>query len=137
MDNGIQIFVYDDSLHFFQLFLSYFYMLKWENPGTVNKLKIDDEIRFEYLFLVLDPCISNFVSYNRLVIMINKTHLKGKYMGVMFVARIMDVNKQIYPLAFGFGDGENDQSWTWLLIELCNVIGPSKLDDYFKLSYKH
>ena len=38
----------------------------------------------------------------------------------MFVAITMDGNEQIYP--FGFGNGENDQSWNWFLTELHNVI---------------
>ena len=33
-------------------------------------------------------------------------------MGIMFVAPIIDVNKQSFPIAFGFGVKENDQSWT-------------------------
>ena len=83
-------------------------MIKWENPRTVTKLKIDDENIFEYLFLTLGPCISGFVSCCRLVIAIDGTHLQGKFMGVMFVATAMDGNKQIYPVAFGFSDAEND-----------------------------
>lgn len=29
----------------------------------------------------------------------------------MFVASFMNDNNQIYPLAFGIGDNENDASW--------------------------
>ena len=58
----------------------------------------------------------------RPIIVIDGTYLKGMYKGVMFVATTMDGNEQIFPLAFGFGDGENDQSWSWFLIELRNVI---------------
>ncbi|KAK3195742.1 hypothetical protein Dsin_027052 [Dipteronia sinensis] len=35
----------------------------------------------------------------------------------------MDGNNQIYPLAFGYGDSENDASWSWFLTELHDVIG--------------
>ena len=35
----------------------------------------------------------------------------------------MDGNEQIFPIAFGVGDLENDQGWKWFLNELCNVIG--------------
>ena len=40
----------------------------------------------------------------------------------MFVATVIDGNEQIYHVAFGFGDWKNDQSWTWFLTELRNVI---------------
>ena len=53
---------------------------------------------------------------------IDETHLKGNYIGVMFVVTTMDGNEKIYPLAFGFDDGKNDQSRTWFLTELRNVI---------------
>ena len=55
----------------------------------------------------------------------------------MFVATIMDGKEQIYLITFGFGDGENDQPWNWLLTELRNMIGSPILDDYFKSSYKY
>ncbi|KAK0593323.1 hypothetical protein LWI29_034749 [Acer saccharum] len=41
----------------------------------------------------------------------------------MFVACCMDGNNQIYPLAFGYGDSENDASWSWFLTKLHDVIG--------------
>ena len=58
----------------------------------MTKLKIDDENRFGYLFLVFGPCIYGFVSCCKLVITIDGTHLEEKYMGVMFVATTVDGN---------------------------------------------
>ena len=72
------------------------------------KLKIDDENRFEYLFLTLGPCIYDFVSSCRPVIAIDGTHLKRKFRGIMFVTTTMDGNEQIYLFAFGFNDELND-----------------------------
>ena len=74
MDHGIKILyskawrtkeyaqnlVYGDPLHFFHLLPSYFYLLQHENPEIMTKLKIDDENRFEYLFLPFGPCIFSF-----------------------------------------------------------------------------
>ena len=53
------------------------------------------------VFLVVSCC--------RSIIAIDGTHLKGKFKGVMFVATTMYGNEKNYPIAFGFGDGENDQ----------------------------
>ena len=65
------------------------------------------------------------------VIVIDGTHLKGKFRGVMFVATTKDADEQIYPFAFGFGNRENDLSWTWFLTKHRNVIGSPRLHDYF------
>ena len=53
------------------------------------------------VFLVVSCC--------RSIIAIDGTHLKGKFKDVMFVATTMYGNEKNYPIAFGFGDGENDQ----------------------------
>ena len=50
----------------------------------------------------------------------------------MFVIATKDGNEIIYPVAFGFGDGENNASWTLFLTELHNIIGSPRLGDYFK-----
>ena len=79
---------------------SYFYMLEQENPGTVTKLKLDDDNRFEICFMVFDACILDFRECCRLTIAIDGTHLKGKYKGILFIATAMDGNDQIFPRAF-------------------------------------
>ncbi|KAL5568403.1 hypothetical protein UlMin_024978 [Ulmus minor] len=54
---------------------------------------------------------------------INATHLKGKYRGVLFTAVCHDANQQIFPLAIGVGDSENDAAWTWFLKRVKDVFG--------------
>ena len=61
--------------------------------------------------------------------------LKAKYLGTLFIATCKDVNNQIYPLAFGIGDSENDNSWEWFLTKLHYAIG--HVDDLFLISYRH
>ena len=91
---------------------SYFYMLEQENPGTVTKLKVDDDNRFEICFMEFDAYIFSFRECCRLAIVIDGTHLKGKYNGILFIATAMDGNDQIFPIAFGVGHLENDRCWT-------------------------
>ena len=121
-----QNIIYGDPFHSFQLLSSYFYMLEKENPGTITKLLKDEENRFEYAFMSLGPSITGFKECCRPVIVIDGTHLKGKFRGVLFVAAAKDGNEQIYPIAFGVGDKENDRSWSWFLTELRHVIGSPK-----------
>ena len=41
----------------------------------------------------------------------------------MFVATCKDGTNMVYPLAFGFEDGETDEAWTWFLLHIREVIG--------------
>ncbi|KAK3225677.1 hypothetical protein Dsin_005539 [Dipteronia sinensis] len=71
----------------------------------------------------------------RPVIAIDGTHLKDKFSGIMFVAICLDANNQVFPLACGFGDVEDEMSWSWFLNELKNAIGSSK--DWMIISDRH
>ncbi|KAH9684851.1 SWIM-type domain-containing protein [Citrus sinensis] len=51
------------------------------------------------------------------------THLKGLYRGSMFVATCLDGNNQLYPLAIGIMDSENNDAWEWFMMKLYGVIG--------------
>ncbi|KAL8491753.1 hypothetical protein ACS0TY_023375 [Phlomoides rotata] len=67
--------------------------------------------------------ISDFTRYGRPVIVIDGTHLKGKYRGTLFVAVTQDGNGQIFPLASGVGNVECNESWTWFLRCLQEAFG--------------
>ena len=66
----------------------------------VTKLKVDNENRFEICFMAFGACIFDFREYCRPTIAIDGTHLKGKYKGILFIATAMDVNNQIFSIAF-------------------------------------
>ncbi|KAL5580252.1 hypothetical protein UlMin_012694 [Ulmus minor] len=97
-------------------------MLMETNPGSVVNLEVSDGNKFQYLFIAFATSIQGF-SYCQPVIGIDATHLKGKYIGVMFTAVCHDDNQYIFPLAFGVGDSENDASWTWFLRRVKEVFG--------------
>ena len=54
---------------------------------------------------------------------VDETFLKCKYQGTLFIATSLDGNNQVYPLVFGIGDSENDQSWHWFFTKLHGLIG--------------
>ncbi|KAL5580372.1 hypothetical protein UlMin_012814 [Ulmus minor] len=97
-------------------------MLMDTNPGSVVNLEVSDGNKFQYLFIAFAASIHGF-SYCKPVISIDATHLNGKYRGVLFTAVCHDANQQIFPLAFGVGDSENDASWTWFLGRVKSVFG--------------
>ncbi|KAK2652891.1 hypothetical protein Ddye_012747 [Dipteronia dyeriana] len=41
----------------------------------------------------------------------------------MFVATAQDGNEHVYPIAFGYGDSENNLSWEWFLDSLKGSLG--------------
>ena len=107
-----QNLVYGHPLDFFQMLPSYFYMLEQQNPRTVTKLKVDSENRFEICFMAFGACIFYFCMYCRSTILIDGTHLKGKYKGILFIATMIDGSDKIFLIAFEVGHLENDRCWT-------------------------
>nr|KAJ0197052.1 hypothetical protein LSAT_V11C700373640 [Lactuca sativa] len=57
------------------------------------------------------------------IIIIDGSHLKRKYLGMMFVATNMYGNNQILLIAFGVGKTESRESCIWFLSRLKECIG--------------
>ncbi|XP_017973468.1 PREDICTED: uncharacterized protein LOC108661405 [Theobroma cacao] len=107
----------------FQIVPSYFHMLECENFDIVTCVTTDGEQRFKYCFWAFRSCIWGFSAVIRPVVAINATYLKCRFKGILFVAVCKDANEQIYPLAFGIGHVEDEESWSWFLNQLRRVIG--------------
>lgn len=72
--------------------------------------------------MTLGPCLKGFKSY-RLVNIVDDTHLKGKYKGIMLVDVAMDGNNQMYPLTYAIIENEIDRLWKWFMTNLKAAIG--------------
>lgn len=55
------------------------------------------------------------------VILVDGTFFKSKYKGVLLVSTAIYGNSNLYPIAFGVVDSENDNSWevVFLAVEDC------------------
>ena len=106
----------------YQKLPSFLYRLKIQNPGSVTDLETDCKHHFKYLFMALGASISGW-EHCRPVIAIDGSFLKTKYEGTLFTACALDANEQIFPLAFGVGDLENDSSWEWFLTRFKHAYG--------------
>ena len=113
----------------------YSHVLQSTNPGTVTHLQTNEAGQFLYYFVAMGQSIRGFLSSMRPVIAVDGTFFKGKYRGSMFVAAAKDGNNQIYPLAFGIMDSENDQSWCWFMTKLRSCIG--EVTDLVFISDRH
>ncbi|XP_038896520.1 uncharacterized protein LOC120084770 [Benincasa hispida] len=98
--------------------------LKMENPGTRFEIELESDVHFKYMFIALGPCIRGFSSC-RPVIIVDGSHLKGKYKGTMLVGVSMDGNNQVYPLAYAIVDNETDRAWKWFMSNLKCAIEES------------
>ncbi|KAK2652636.1 hypothetical protein Ddye_012492 [Dipteronia dyeriana] len=107
----------------YQLLHAYCHELKRANHGIVTTIKKDADKKFEYLFIAFNASLVGFQTAISLAICIDATHLKGRFGGVIFIAACEDANNQVFPLAYGWGDAECEDSWTWFLKELKKAIG--------------
>ncbi|KAG7532469.1 Zinc finger PMZ-type [Arabidopsis thaliana x Arabidopsis arenosa] len=103
---------------------AYIHLIKKYNPGTIAHLEKDGEDRFKYLFISFGACVKGF-KFMRKVIVVDGSFLKGKYEGLLLVATAQDGNYQIFPIAFGIVDSENNAAWEWFFNRLQEVIPDS------------
>ncbi|KAL3624447.1 hypothetical protein CASFOL_031115 [Castilleja foliolosa] len=114
---------------------AYLHRLKEVNPGTITHIESAEDGHFRYCFMSLGASIRGFLGNIRPVIAIDGTFLRGKYGGTLLLATAMDGNKQIYPIAFGIVDSENNESWNWFLVKLHEIIG--HMPDLVIISDRH
>ncbi|XP_013705009.1 uncharacterized protein LOC106408865 [Brassica napus] len=104
---------------------AYLHNLVLANPGTIADLHTersqDGENLFKYMFLALGASIKGYEALRK-VIVVDGTHLKGKYAGCLLTASAQDGNYQIFPLAFAIVDSENDVSWEWFFQHLASFV---------------
>lgn len=95
------------------------------NPGTLAEIETEynDNIGniFKYMFLAMGSYIEGF-KYMRKVVVVDGTHLRGKYEGCLLTASAQDGNYQVFSLGVAIVDGENDKLWEWFFKKLQTFI---------------
>ncbi|KAJ9566957.1 hypothetical protein OSB04_002923 [Centaurea solstitialis] len=102
---------------------TYLYNLKRVNEGTRTAIRTDSSGPFAECFVALGVSIQTFLENLWPVLIIDAAHLKGAYLGTMFLVVAMDGNNNIVPVAFGVGRSETTDEWTWFLNMLKGCIG--------------
>ncbi|XP_056847461.1 uncharacterized protein LOC108831235 [Raphanus sativus] len=114
-----------NSRAYYNLLPDYLRKLVEANPGTLAEIETEYNSnignRFKYMFLAMGASIMGF-EYMRKVIVVDGTHLRGKYAGCLLTASAQDGNYQVFPLAIAIVDGENDSSWEWFFKKLLAFI---------------
>ncbi|XP_049358854.1 uncharacterized protein LOC125823522 [Solanum verrucosum] len=97
-------------------------MFETLNVGSSYCIMVSkDSHRFMYYVLAFGACIKGF-SHIRKVIVIDGTHLHGKYEGVLLTAVAQDTKTHVYPIVFCVVDKENDASWTFFFEKLKEIV---------------
>lgn len=92
------------------------------NPGSIAKLLINDDKRFERLFLSFRPPLHGFMNGCRPLLYLDATSLKSKYREILLVATAVDGNEGFFPVAFAIVDLETDGTWHWFLEQLKSAL---------------
>ena len=77
-----------------------------ESIIEIDVKQVDGELYFHRFFCALSPCIEGFLEGCRPYVSIDSTALNGRWNGHMAAATAIDGHNWMYPLAFGFIDGE-------------------------------
>ncbi|KAK9998941.1 hypothetical protein SO802_018544 [Lithocarpus litseifolius] len=90
-----------------------------QDPGTqyfyhTIPRSVSGNTLLRYVFWAFAPCIDGF-RHCKPVISIDKTHLYGKYRGVLLIAMATNANNKVFPLAFAIVNKELGISWGWFL----------------------
>ncbi|XP_077223984.1 uncharacterized protein LOC143857444 [Tasmannia lanceolata] len=91
------------------------------NPGTylrvfrARDLRPGGDDKFARLFWAFGPSIRSFQRTLRSIVLVDGTHLRGKYLGILLIAVGVDGNNGLVQLAFGVVETENEDSWCWFL----------------------
>lgn len=67
--------------------------------------------KFAKFYVSFDALRVCFLSSCRLVIGVDRCHLKGPYGGVLLTAVSIDPNNNLYPLAYAVVSGKTRESW--------------------------
>lgn len=113
------------SMGSYALIAPYYELLLKTNPNSVVAMETERDStgkeRFKYLFFSLDACAKGY-AYMRKVVVIDGTHLQGRFGGCLMAACAQDGNFQLFPLAFAIVNSENDDAWCWFLDHLTKIV---------------
>ncbi|KAJ4894827.1 hypothetical protein Rs2_21621 [Raphanus sativus] len=87
----------------YKMLPQYLHVLKLANPGLITDIEteVDDEgnTRFKYACMSLKACIDGW-KHLRKVLVVDGTHMFGKYKGCLLSASGQDADTRVFPIAF-------------------------------------
>ncbi|XP_077215787.1 putative protein FAR1-RELATED SEQUENCE 10 [Tasmannia lanceolata] len=117
----------------YRILLAFAVEIMGRNPGSYMRVFRHRDLRprgddkFARLFWTFGPCLHSFRTLRPIVLM-DGTHLRGKYLGILLIAIGVDSNNGLYPLEFGVVEKENEDSWEWFLKLLKRHVLPDHMN---------
>lgn len=107
----------------YRLLPRYCEQVRRTNPDSIASVYVNPADNcFQRLFISFQASIHGFLNACRPLIGLDRTVLKSKYLGTLLFATGFDGDGELFPLAFGVVDEENDDNWMWFLSELHNLL---------------
>ncbi|KAJ8767981.1 hypothetical protein K2173_020921 [Erythroxylum novogranatense] len=92
------------------------------NPNSLAKLVINDENRFQRLFVSFQASVYGFLNGCRPLLFLDSTNFMSKYHEVLLMATALDGDDGLFPVSFAVVDVENDDNWHWFLEQLRSAL---------------
>ncbi|KAL9272287.1 hypothetical protein AKJ16_DCAP09475 [Drosera capensis] len=94
------------------------------NPGSIASASATgQENCFQRLFVSYRALIYGFINGCRPLLELDRTQLKGKYLGSLLCVSAVDADDGLFPLAIAVVDFESDENWMWFMSELRKLLG--------------
>ena len=88
--------------------------IKNTSPGSMAFVDITEDNKFKHMFICFDAAASRF-TFCHPILGLDGTHLKSKYLGILFTATSIDATSALFPVVYAVVDVENDDNWLWFL----------------------
>ncbi|MQL87178.1 hypothetical protein Taro_019714 [Colocasia esculenta] len=100
--------------------------IECSNPNSIVDLEVSNEGRFKRFFVCFYACKIGFENGCRCLLFLDGTFLKDKYKGVLLAATALNGENELFPLAYGVCDVENESNWEWFLYCLRRAVSPTR-----------
>ncbi|XP_077239776.1 uncharacterized protein LOC143880690 [Tasmannia lanceolata] len=101
----------------YRILLAYAHELVRSNYGSNIHILRERELfrNRDDSFLRLFWAFGSFIRSLRPLVLLDGTHLRGKYHAILLVACAVDGDGGLFPISFVVVKNENDDSWSWFL----------------------